>query len=212
VLGLDVGWAESEAFWTEFLFSLKARGLNGVRLCVSDAHQGLPNAIARVLGCPWQRCTVRFLRDTLGHCSKAQQPMIATAIRQIFAADGGEQARKRLAEVTVKLHVPAPNVARLLEDAAEELLVFYSFPRAHWPKLRSTNPLDRVNKEIDRRSDIVGIYPNDQALIRLAGMLLLEQAEEWFVQRRYLSDSSIRQLLAPETAPGTASTSQRRRE
>jgi transposase-like protein len=175
VLGLDVGEAETEAFWTEFLFSLKARGLSGVRLCVSDCHQGLRSAIARVLGCRWQRCTVHFLRDMLGHCNRQTQPMIATAIRQVFQADSGEEAHERLAEVVERLHGPAPKVARLLEDAAEELLAFYAFPREHWPKLRSTNPLERVNKEIGRRSDVVGIYPNDRALIRLAGMLLIEQ-------------------------------------
>jgi len=201
VLGLDVGEAETEAFWTEFLFSLTARGLNGVRLCVSDGHQGLRNAIARVLGCRWQRCTVHFLRDMLGHCGRAQQPMIATAIRQIFQADTGRQARERLDEVVERLRAPAPKVAWLLEDAVEDLLGFYSFPREHWPKLRSTNPLERVNKEIGRRSDVVGIYPNDQALIRLAGMLLIEQNDEWLVQRRYLSDHSIRQVLTSQTAP-----------
>jgi transposase-like protein len=197
VLGIDVGEAETEAFWTEFLFSLKARGLGGVRLCVSDAHQGLRNAIARVLGCRWQRCTVHFLRDMLGHCARAQQPMIAAAIRQVFQADDGEQARERLEEVAERLRAPAPKVASLLEEAAEDLLAFYCFPKDHWPKLRSTNPLERVNKEIGRRSDVVGIYPNDRALIRLAGMLLIEQNDEWLVQRRYLSDHSIRQVLSP---------------
>ncbi len=195
VLGLDVGEAETEAFWTEFLFSLKARGLSGVRLCVSDAHQGLRNAIARVLGSRWQRCTVHFLRDMLGHCNRQIQPMIATAIRQVFNADTGEQAHAHLLEVAGRLEGPAPKVARLLEDATEDLLAFYAFPREHWPKLRSTNPLERVNKEIGRRSDVVGIYPNDQALIRLAGMLLIEQNDEWLVQRRYLSDHSIRLVL-----------------
>ncbi len=139
VLGLDVGEAETEAFWTEFLFSLKARGLAGVRLCVSDAHQGLRNAIARVLGCRWQRCTVHFLRDMLGHCGRTQQPMIAAAIRQIFQADSADEARQRLIEVVDRLHHPAPKVAGLLEDAAEDLLGFYDFPREHWPKLRSTD-------------------------------------------------------------------------
>jgi putative transposase len=198
VIGLDVGEAETEAFWTEFLFSLKARGLDRVRLCVSDAHQGLRAAIARVLGCRWQRCTVHFLRDMLGHCSRQLQPMIATAIRQIFAADDPQQARERLAEVVDRLAGPASKVARLLDEAAEDLLGFYEFPREHWPKLRSTNPLERVNKEIGRRSDVVGIYPNDAALIRLAGMLLVEQNDEWLVQRRYLSDHSIRKVLSPQ--------------
>jgi len=201
VLGIDVGEAESEAFWTEFLFSLKARGLSGVRLCVSDAHQGLRSAIARVLGCRWQRCTVHFLRDMLGHCNRQTQPMIATAIRQVFNAEDAEQARSHLAEVVDRLRSPAPKVAGLLEEAEEELLAFYSFPKEHWPKLRSTNPLERVNKEIGRRSDVVGIYPNDRALIRLAGMLLIEQNDEWLVQRRYLSDHSIKLVLSPPDSP-----------
>jgi transposase-like protein len=208
ILGLDVGEAETEAFWTEFLFSLKARGLQGVRLCVSDAHQGLRNAIARVLGCRWQRCTVHFLRDMLGHCARHQQPMIATAIRQIFNADNAAEARERLDEVIARLRDPAPKVAQLLDDAAEELLAFYAFPREHWPKLRSTNPLERVNKEIGRRSDVVGIYPNDQALIRLAGMLLIEQADEWLVQRRYLSEHSIRQVLTTRDPDPDAATTE----
>jgi transposase-like protein len=212
VLGLDVGEAETEAFWTEFLFSLKARGLAGVRLCVSDAHQGLRNAIARVLSCRWQRCTVHFLRDMLGHCGRSQQPMIATAIRQIFNADSDLEARERLNDVVERLQDPAPKVARLLEDASEDLLAFYSFPREHWPKLRSTNPLERVNKEIGRRSDVVGIYPNDQALIRLAGMLLLEQNDEWLVQRRYLSEHSIRQVLSEAEQTQEVMTTQNNKE
>jgi putative transposase len=151
------------------------------------------------------RCTlcrrlhnVHFLRDMLGHCGRSQQPMIATAIRQIFNADTGQEARERLADVVDRLRAPAPKVAGLLEQAEEELLAFYSFPPEHWPKLRSTNPLERVNKEIGRRSDVIGIYPNDRALIRLAGMLLIEQNDEWLVQRRYLSDHSIRLVLSAE--------------
>ena len=203
VIGIDVGEAETEAFWTEFLFSLKARGLADVSLCVSDAHQGLRNAIARVLGCRWQRCTVHFLRDMLGHCGKAQQPMIATAIRQIFRAENGDQAREHLTEVVKRLTGPAPKVARLLEDAAEDLLAYYEFPAEHWPKLRSTNPLERVNKEIGRRSDVVGIFPNNAALLRLAGMLLIEQNDEWLVQRRYLSETSLKAVVS--TGPTTQS-------
>src|SRR5947199_5212189 len=196
VLGLDVGEGETESFWREFLRSLRARGLTGVRLCVSDAHEGLKNAIAQVLGCPWQRCTVHFLRDMLGHCSKQQQPLVAAAIRQLFHAESGHEARERLGDVVERLAPIAPKVVRLLEDAAEDLLGFYAFPPEHWPKLRSTNPLERVNREIGRRSDVVGIYPNDAALIRLAGMLLIEQNDEWLVQRKYLSDHSIQLVLS----------------
>src|SRR6478735_1609943 len=199
VIGLDVGEAETEAFWREFLRSLRSRGLTGVRLCVSDAHQGLKNAIAAVLGCRWQRCTVHFLRNMLGHCAKSQQPMISAAIRGIFAADTGEQARERLAEVVERLQPVAPKVAQLLLDAEEDLLGFYAFPREHWSKLRSTNPLERVNREIGRRSDVVGIFPNDAALIRLAGMLLIEQTDEWLVARRYLSQESLTALRDGQT-------------
>lgn len=199
VIGIDVGEAETEAFWREFLRALRARGLAGVQLCVSDAHEGLRAAIAKVLGCPWQRCTVHFLRDMLGHCTKEQQPLVATAIRQIFAAESGEEARERLAGVAAALERTAPKVARLLLEAEEELLAFMAFPKEHWSKLRSTNPLERVNREIGRRSDVVGIYPNDAALVRLAGSLLIEQNDEWLVGRRYLSEESIQAVLARAT-------------
>jgi putative transposase len=199
VIGIDVGEAETEAFWREFLRSLRARGLAGVQLCISDAHEGLKGAIAKVLSCPWQRCTVHFLRDMLGHCAKAQQPMIATAIRQIFAAESAAEARERLAGVATALERSAPKVARLLAAAEEELLAFMAFPGEHWSKLRSTNPLERVNREVGRRSDVVGIYPNDASLIRLAGALLLEQNDEWLVGRRYLSAESLEAVLARPT-------------
>src|SRR5215210_3700822 len=195
VLGLDVGEAETEAFWREFLRSLRARGLRGVRLCVSDCHEGLKAAIGQVLGCPWQRCTVHFLRNMLGHCAKSQQPMISAAIRGIFSAGSGEEARERLAEVVERLEPIAPKVAQLVLDAEADLLGFYALPREHWSKLRSTNPLERVNREIGRRTDVVGIFPNDAALIRLAGSLLLEQNDEWLVARRYLSQESLSAVL-----------------
>ena len=195
VIGLDVGEAETEAFWREFLRSLRARGLRGVRLCVSDCHEGLKAAIGQVLGCPWQRCTVHFLRNMLGHCQKAQQPMISAAIRGIFGATSGEEARERFAEVVDRLEPTAPKVAQLLEDAEADLLGFYALPREHWSKLRSTNPLERVNREIGRRTDVVGIFPNDAALIRLAGAMLIEQNDEWLVSRRYLSQESLSAVL-----------------
>src|SRR5215213_9156006 len=132
VIGLDVGEAETEAFWREFLRGLGARGLQGVRLCISDAHEGLRQAIAKVLGCPWQRCSVHFLRDMLGHVAKAQQPMIAAAIRGIFQASSLVEARERLVEVVDKLAAAAPKVAGLLEAAEAELLAFYQLPAEHW--------------------------------------------------------------------------------
>jgi len=195
VIGLDVGEAETESFWREFLRSLRARGLHGVRLCVSDCHEGLRAAIGQVLGCPWQRCTVHFLRNMLGHCAKSQQLMISAAIRGIFTASSGQEARERLAEVLGRLEPVAPKVAQLLLDAEADLLGFYALPREHWTKLRSTNPLERVNREIGRRTDVVGIFPNDAALIRLAGSLLVEQNDEWLVSRRYLSQESLSSVL-----------------
>jgi putative transposase len=194
VIGLDIGEVESGSFWVEFLRSLKKRGLAGVGLCVSDDHEGLKHAIARVLACPWQRCTVHFVRDTLYHCRRDQRNLVAAALREAFNAEHGEQARERVGHVIERLEPVAPKVCRLLEEAEEDLLAFYAFPREHWTKLRSTNPLERVNKEIGRRSDVVGIFPNDRAVIRLAGALLIEHTDEWLVQRRYLSEESMRLL------------------
>jgi transposase-like protein len=199
VVGLDVGEAETEAFWRGFLRSLRARGLEGAQLVVSDAHTGLTAAIAKVFGCPWQRCTVHFLRDMLGHVARAQQPLVSGAIRGIFTAASAAEAGQRLAQVVDQLRPHAAKVARLLEDAEADLLAFYQFPVEHWSKLRSTNPLERVNREIGRRTDVVGIFPNDAALLRLARMLLLEQNDEWLVGRRYLSESSMALVLAAAT-------------
>jgi putative transposase len=204
VIGLDVGEAETEAFWRGFLRSLRARGLEGVQLVISDAHTGLKTAIGKVFGCRWQRCTVHFLRDMLGHVARTQQPLVSGAIRGIFTAASAAEARDRLGQVVDQLRPHAPKVARLLEDAEADLLAFYGFPTEHWSKLRSTNPLERVNREIGRRSDVVGIFPNDAALLRLAGMLLLEQNDEWLVGRRYLSETSMTLVLANATAPDHA--------
>lgn len=201
VIGLDVGEAETEAFWREFLRSLRSRGLTGVRLVVSDAHEGLKQAIAKVLGCQWQRCTVHFLRDMLGHVHKAQQQMVGAAIRQVFAASSRTEAAAILTDVVARLQQVAPKVATLLEAAEDDLLGFMAFPRDHWTKLRSTNPLERVNREIARRSDVIGIYPNDAAVIRLSSMLLLEQNDEWLVGRRYLSQESIAAVYDTEGRP-----------
>jgi putative transposase len=207
VIGLDVGEAETESFWREFLRGLRARGLDGVRLCISDAHAGLKAAIAQVLGCPWQRCTVHFLRDMLGHVSRAQQPLVSGAIRGIFTAATAAEAHARLGQVVDQLRVHAPKVAMLLEEAEADLLAFYAFPAEHWSKLRSTNPLERVNREVGRRSDVVGIFPNDQALLRLAGMLLIEQNDEWLVGRRYLSETSMALVVATDHPDPSATTS-----
>jgi putative transposase len=195
ILSIDVGEAETEAFWTDFLRGLVARGLIGVQLAISDAHAGLKAAIAKVLGCAWQRCTVHFLRDCLGHARKDQHGLLAALIRPIFNANSLEEARDRLSEAVAHLEGSLSKIATLLEDAEPDILAFYSFPADHWRKLRSTNPLERFNKEIGRRTDVVGIFPDDAALIRLAGMLCIEQNDEWLVGRRYLSAGSIEPLL-----------------
>ena len=195
VIGIDIGETESEAFWLEFLRGLRSRGLAGVRLAVSDQHQGLKKAIERVLTCPWQRCTVHFVRNMQGHCRRSERGLVSAALREIFDAHDLEAAKTRLGEVLERFRDPLPRIAELLETAEEDLLAFYQFPHAHWPKLRSTNPLERVNREIGRRTDVVGIFPNDASALRLAGALLIEQNDEWLVNRRYLSAESITLIL-----------------
>ena len=195
VIGLDVGECESEAFWRAFLRSLVKRGLAGVQLVVSDAHAGLKKAIAQVLGTPWQRCSVHFLRECLGQARKDQQPMLAALIRPIFNADSGSAARELLGGALQTLTRPLPKLAHLLAEAEDDLLAFYSFPADHWRKIRSTNPLERLNREIGRRTDVVGIFPNDAALIRLSTSVVIEQNDEWLVGRRYLSAHSMDAVL-----------------
>jgi transposase-like protein len=195
VIALDVGEAETEAFWRSFLRSLVERGLSGVRLVVSDAHAGLKRAIAQVLGCAWQRCSVHFLREALGHARREQQPMLAALLRPLFNADSGEQARELVGDALKRLRTPLAKVAVLLEEAEQDLLAFYAFPADHWAKLRSTNPLERVNREIGRRTDVVGIFPNDRALLRLAASVVIEQNDDWLVGRRYLSNHSLETTL-----------------
>jgi putative transposase len=201
VIGLNIGEVESEAFWLEFLRSLRARGLDGVQLAISDHHEGLKTAIARVLTASWQRCTVHFVRNMHGHCRRDQRGLISAALREVFNASDAKEARRRAGEVIDRLAPIAPKVAALLEDAEEDLIAFYQLPSAHWTKLRSTNPLERVNREIGRRADVVGIFPNDAAAIRLAGALLIEQNDEWLTCRRYLSEESMRLLKDAATEP-----------
>ena len=195
VIGIEIAESETEAGWAAFLRDLRARGLEGVRLCVSDDHLGLKAAVAKVLGCPWQRCTVHFVRNMHGHCKAGQRNMVSAALREVFNAEDLADARERSASVIERLAPVAPKVAGLLTEAEEDLLAFYRFPRSHWPKLRSTNNLERVNKEIARRSDVVGIFPNDRAVIRLVGALLIEQNDEWLLTRGYLSKESIALVL-----------------
>ena len=199
ILGIDVGEAETEAFWTDVLRDLVKRGLVGVQLAISDAHAGLKAAIAKVLGCSWQRCTVHFLRDCLGHARRDQHGLLAALIRPIFNADNAAQARDRLSEAVAHLEGRLGKVATMLEDAEADLLAFYAFPADHWRKLRSTNPLERFNREIGRRTDVVGIFPDDPSLIRLVPMLAIEANDEWLVGRSYISKASMATLYDRRT-------------
>jgi transposase-like protein len=196
VLGLDVGDSEDGAFWTAFLRSLKARGLAGVQLVISDAHTGLKAAISAVMaGASWQRCRVHFLRNVLARVPKASAEMVAAAIRTIFAQPTGTEVVEQLDKVAAMLAPKFPQVAAMLADTREDLTAFTAFPVAHWRKLWSTNPLERLNKEVKRRTNVVGIFPDDAAVLRLAGAVLLESHDEWQVaERRYLSEGSMAKL------------------
>jgi transposase-like protein len=200
VLGFAVGDSEDGAFWTAFLRSLKTRGLTGTQLVISDAHAGLKGAIEAVLlGAAWQRCRVHFMRNVLARVPKGNSEMVAAAIRTVFAQPDAEHVRSQLDVIAAMLGRQFPAVETMLRDAAEELLAFTAFPVAHWKKVWSTNPLERLNKEVKRRTDVVGVFPNPAALLRLAGAVLVEAHDEWQVSdRRYLSEGSMA-LLQPAT-------------
>lgn len=201
-LGVAVGPAETEAFWTEFVRSLVQRGLRGVRLVVSDAHEGLKAALARILEASWQRCRVHFMRNALGHVPRPQQQMVAAAIRTAFVQENQSQARGQWRETADKLRSRFPKLSELMDRAEDDVLAFMAFPKDHWPQLSSTNPLERLNKEIKRRSRVVEIFPNTDAVVRLIGALVSEQTDEWQVTRRYMSLETLRTVLQP--APATA--------
>jgi putative transposase len=194
VLGIKVGASEAEPFWTEFLRSLTRRGLRGVRLVISDSHVGLKAAIAKVLKACWQRCRVHFMRNALAHAAKNQRRMVAAAIATAFAQESPEAAREQWRVVAEQLRERFPKVAALMDSAEHEVLAYMGFPRAHWLQIHSTNPLERLNAEIKRRTDVVGIFPNDAAIVRLVGAMLLEQSDEWVLQRRYMQLEGLHSL------------------
>lgn len=201
VLGFAVGDSEDGAFWTAFLRSLKARGLGGVQLVISDAHTGLKQAISAVLiGSAWQRCRVHFLRNILAQVPKGNAEMVAAAIRTIFAQPDATHVREQLGVIAGMLGRQSAKVEAMLRDATEDLLAFTGFPPAHWKKIWSTNPLERLNKEVKRRTDVVGVFPNPDALLRLAGAVLVEAHDEWqATDRRYLSEATMALLATPPT-------------
>jgi putative transposase len=187
VLGMAVGPSEAEPFWTAFLRSLMRRGLRGVKLVISDAHQGLKAAAAKVLGATWQRCRVPFFRSALAHAGPSQRAMVAAAIRTAFAQESEEAAHRQWRQVADGLRDRFPKLAALMDEAEHDVLAYMGFHPDHWAKISSTNPLERLNGEIKRRTNVVAIFPNEAALVRLAGALLLEQHDEWAVCRRYMS-------------------------
>lgn len=209
VLGFDVGAAETYEFWLEFLRGLVGRGLKGVKLVISDAHEGLKRAIAAVLaGASWQRCRVHFLRNLLARVPKQAQPMVAAMVRTVFAQPDQSSAYRQLEQVASSLERRFPRAAALLREAADEVLAYMAFPAEHWRRLHSTNVLERLNRELARRCDVVGIFPNVAAVLRLVGALLEEQQDEWLVQRRYFSQESMAKLYA--VAPSGALTGDER--
>jgi len=206
VLGFDVGPSEDGAFWTDFLRQLVARGLKGVLLVISDSHVGLQEAIRAVFsGASWQRCRVHFMRNLLAYVPKHFQSMVAAAVRTVFAQPDQQAARRQLAVVVENLRQQFPRAARMLQDAEDDILAYMAFPTEHWRQLHSTNPLERLNREIARRTDVVGIFPNREAVIRLAGAVLMEQQDEWIAApRRYFSQASMAKLYAShKTVSGT---------
>ena len=195
VLGMTVGASEAETFWVEFLRSLARRGLRGVKLVISDAHEGLKTAVAKVLNATWQRCRVHFLRNVLAHAGKSGRRVVAAFIGTAFAQDDAETARTQWRQVADQLRPKLPKLAALLDEAEADVLAFMSFPKDHRPKIHSTNPIERLNGEIKRRTEVVGIFPNEDAIVRLVGAILLEQNDEWAVQRsRYMSLETIAPL------------------
>jgi putative transposase len=199
ILGLDVGPSEEGAFWIAFLRSLVARGLSGVRLVTSDAHRGLKGAIEAVLqGASWQRCRVHFMRNALSLVPKAAQQMVGATIRTVFAQPDSESARQQWRRVSDGFRHRFPRLSELMEEAEEDVLAYATFPQEHWQKIWSNNPLERVNKEVKRRTNVVGIFPNEAAVVRLVGSVLLEQHDEWQVSKRYFSIGSLGKLERKE--------------
>lgn len=187
-------FSPSSLFWTDFLRSLTRRGLRGVKLVISDAHEGLKAAAAKVLAATWQRCKVHFLRNALAHAGKGQRQMVLAAINTAFAQESFETASAQWRLVADQLRGKFPKLADLMDGAEADVLAFMTFPKAHRTQIHSTNPLERLNAEIKRRTDVVGIFPNEAAITRLVGALLLEQNDEWQLQRRYMSLEALRTL------------------
>ncbi|CAK0739976.1 transposase [Azospirillaceae bacterium] len=206
VLGMAIGMSEAEVFWTGFLRTLTRRGLRGVKLVISDCHEGIKAAAAKTLQASWQRCRVHFMRNALSHVSdKDQRPMVAAMIRTAFAQGDAKAASEQWRKVSDNLRPKFRKLAEIMDVSETDVLAFMSFPKEHWVKIYSTNPIERLNGEIKRRTDVVGIFPNEDAIFRLAGAILLEQTDEWAIQRRYMTLETIVSLSDnPDALPPLA--------
>jgi transposase-like protein len=192
VLGMTIGHSEAEVFWTEFLRSLARRGLRGVKLVISDAHEGIKASVAKVLSATWQRCRVHFMRNALAHAGKSGRRVVSAFIATAFAQDTPETAKSQWRSVADQLRSSVPKLSALMDCAEEDVLAYMTFPTQHRTKLHSNNPIERLNGEIKRRTEVVGIFPNEEAITRLVGAILLEQNDEWAVQRsRYMTLESV---------------------
>ncbi len=199
IVGLHIGPSEAEPFWSGFLKSLARRGLKGVKLVISDAHEGLKAAISRVLRASWQRCRVHWMRNALAYVPKSQTSMAAAALRQAFLQSDQDAARQTWRHVADQMRVRFAKLAALMDESEHDVLAFMGFPAQHRSKLHSVNPLERLNKEVKRRADVVGIFPNESAIVRLIGAVLLEQNDEWQLQHRYMQVEAMAELNGPPT-------------
>lgn len=206
VLGLKVLPSEAEPFWTEFLRSLTRRGLRGVKLVISDAHEGLKAAASKVLKSTWQRCRVHFMRNALAHAGPTQRRVVSAAIATVFAQDDAKSAHQQWRLVADQLREKFPKLSKLMDGAEHDVLAFMDFPKAHRLQIHSTNPLERLNAEIKRRTNVVGIFPNDPAIVRLVGAMMIEQNDEWALNRRYMQLEGLQSLsnTAPTRLPAVA--------
>ena len=191
VLGVATGPSEAEAFWKSFLRSLADRGLRGTKLVIADDHKGLRAAASKVFHATLQRCRIHWMRNALAHVPAKQRPAVSAMIKTIFVQETAREAHDQWNSVAEALRERAPKLAALMDGARDDVLAYTAFPREHWPQISSTNPLERLNGEIKRRSDVVGIFPNDAAVVRLTGALMIEQNDEWVVGRRYMSLESL---------------------
>ena len=206
VLGMAVGASEAETFWTQFLRSLTSRGLRGVKLVISDSHEGLKAAAKKVLRSTWQRCRVHFMRNALANVAAKQRGMVAAAIRTTFTQETEKEAHTEWRAVADRLRERFPRASAVMDAAENDVLAYLSFPKSHWSQIHSTNPIERLNLEVKRRTNVVQIFPNEAAIVRLVGALLLEQNDEWAVSRRYMSletlaslsdDAAVRPMAIP---------------